>query len=87
MGDIGVWAVVVVILSAMFWLSVASLTHYIAQAKGRGSILWFIFGLFFPVLSLIVVVLMPARNSIVRVQLDDGQTVEGKVIDVKSGNT
>lgn len=86
MGDVGVWGVVTVILAVMFWLAIAGLTHHIAQTKGRGSILWFILALIFPVLSLIVVVLIPLRDPVVRIQLDDGRTAEGKVIEVKSGD-
>ena len=80
MGEVGVWEVIIVILGILFWLAIASLTYHIAQSKGHGSILWFIVALFFPVITLIIVIIMPYRNRVVRIQMDDGRTAEGKIV-------
>ncbi len=75
-----VWEVIIVILGILFLLAMASLTYHVAQAKGHGSILWFVVALLFPVISLIIVVLMPYRNRTIRIETDDGKTIEGRQV-------
>ena len=50
------------IVSAVVWIVLIYLVFRIAVTKGRGPFLWVVLALFLPVISLIIVLLLPARS-------------------------
>jgi hypothetical protein len=51
------WLVIV-----FFWVLFLALTMTIARSKGHNPILWMILAIFFPVITVIIVLLLPDRS-------------------------
>ena len=51
-------------MSYLLILILAGLSAYLASKKGRRPVLWFLIGLFFPVVGLIIVALLPSMRAI-----------------------
>lgn len=49
-----------VILSILFWILMGWLTSYFAQQRGRDPLLWFLIGMAFGLIGLLVLFLLPA---------------------------
>jgi hypothetical protein len=50
------------ILSVVLWAAFLFLTATIAASKGRSGLLWGVIAVFLPLVSLVVVMLLPARD-------------------------
>jgi hypothetical protein len=53
------WWVVIVIA----WVMFLTLTMAIARSKGRSALLWGLLACFFPLITVIIVLLLPARSG------------------------
>lgn len=50
------------LLAFIAWVIFLSITIAIARSKGRSAILWGILAVFFPLITIIVLLLIPARR-------------------------
>lgn len=50
------------IVSAVVWVVLIYLVYKIAVTKGRSPFLWVVLALFLPLISLIIVLILPARS-------------------------
>ena len=54
---------IVWIISIVVYLAFIYFTFMIARAKGRSAVLWTILAIFFPLIALIIVALLPTRRG------------------------
>ncbi len=51
------------IIGFVIWLLVMAWIYAIARRKGRHAVLWVIFGFFFSLIALIILLLLPNKNK------------------------
>lgn len=51
------------IIIVLFWIIFLALTMAIARSKGHSPLLWGILAVFFPLITVIIVLLLPARTN------------------------
>ena len=53
------------LISVAFWVIFLALTMSIARSKGHSPLLWGLLAVFFPLITVIVVLLLPNRRAVV----------------------
>jgi len=60
---IGVLAFLWWLVIVFFWIVFLTLTMTIARSKGHSPLLWGLLAVFFPLITVIIVLLLPDRSS------------------------
>jgi len=56
------WAFLWWIIGLIIWVVFIYFTYMLAASKGRSPLLWVILAIFFPLITIIVLLLIPARS-------------------------
>ena len=55
--------ITVTIVSLAIAIAFAYICHRIAVGKGRGPVLWAVLGFFFPLIALIIILVLPRKDT------------------------
>jgi hypothetical protein len=58
----GFWMWVWWLVALVFWIVFIYLTFLLAASKGRSPILWVILAVFFPLITIIILLIIPAKS-------------------------
>jgi hypothetical protein len=58
----GLWMWVWWLVALVFWIVFIYLTFLLAASKGRSPILWVILAVFFPLITIIILLIIPAKS-------------------------
>ena len=58
----GFWMWVWWLVALMFWIVFIYLTFLLAASKGRSPILWVILAVFFPLITIIILLIIPSKS-------------------------
>lgn len=63
----------------LFWTTIGCLTAYLAKQRGRNPVIWFFIGLFFSLLGLLLLLLLPSKAT-------EAKQEDIKVPDIKAAH-
>jgi hypothetical protein len=58
----GFWMWIWWIMALLFWMVFIYLTFLLAASKGRSPILWVILAVFFPLITIIILLIIPSKS-------------------------
>jgi hypothetical protein len=59
----GFWMWIWWIMALLFWMVFIYLTFLLAASKGRSPILWVILAVFFPLITIIILLIIPSKSK------------------------